>query len=435
MVDFDVIVVGAGFAGATAARDLAERGLEVGLLEAHDHVGGRAYSRKFRGRDELVELGGQYFLRSRHSHVVAEIARYGVATKQGADASPVFVNGGVRRKALPVPAEELGELERAWFHLYHAAQAVASDIAPSTQPHAHLDIPAMEFFAPLNLAPTTSEFIESVLSLWLHADPRTASILSVLRQVAAFGYSPLALVASISEGFETFEDGTASLATAMAAHPGIHLRLSTPVSRISHGDGRVTVTTATGEEFGSKACVVAVPTQVMLDIDYSPPLSAEKQETLGRDSVSRPYKICMLVDGLESVPFCMGMGPMQMMAGTHQLADGLQIVSAFGAESVCKVDPNSIEAAQEALDYYYDGAKVLAVDTHDWMQDPYIKAGPRQDAAGFVHRFSRILNEPEGALVFAGADMVDSLWRNWINGAIESGHNAADRADSIIGRQ
>lgn len=42
-MNYDVIIVGAGFAGSTAARKLAEKGKHVLLLEKRDHIGGNAY--------------------------------------------------------------------------------------------------------------------------------------------------------------------------------------------------------------------------------------------------------------------------------------------------------------------------------------------------------------------------------------------------------
>ena len=52
---YDAIVIGGGFAGAVAARDLTEEGYRVLLLEARERLGGRTYSSKFPGTDVDVE--------------------------------------------------------------------------------------------------------------------------------------------------------------------------------------------------------------------------------------------------------------------------------------------------------------------------------------------------------------------------------------------
>jgi monoamine oxidase len=55
----DVVVVGAGLAGLSAARSLLDAGLDVLVLEARDRVGGRTHS--VEEADGLViEYGGQW---------------------------------------------------------------------------------------------------------------------------------------------------------------------------------------------------------------------------------------------------------------------------------------------------------------------------------------------------------------------------------------
>jgi monoamine oxidase len=57
--EVDVVILGAGIAGLTAARSLAERGMHVVLLEAKDRVGGRVFTRKAEGGG-TVELGAEF---------------------------------------------------------------------------------------------------------------------------------------------------------------------------------------------------------------------------------------------------------------------------------------------------------------------------------------------------------------------------------------
>jgi monoamine oxidase len=53
---YDVIVIGAGYTGLTAARDLTTTGHEVLLVEARDRIGGRTWSSNLDGYP--FEMGG-----------------------------------------------------------------------------------------------------------------------------------------------------------------------------------------------------------------------------------------------------------------------------------------------------------------------------------------------------------------------------------------
>src|SRR3712207_5893418 len=57
--DADVVVVGAGLAGLTAARELERGGVSVVVIEARDRVGGRTLNEAV-GDDKIVEIGGQW---------------------------------------------------------------------------------------------------------------------------------------------------------------------------------------------------------------------------------------------------------------------------------------------------------------------------------------------------------------------------------------
>ena len=80
---YDVIVIGGGFAGVTAARETARGGAKTLLLEARDRLGGRTWTHRWNDTD--IELGGGW-VHWHQPHVWSEITRAGLAVELGEDA-------------------------------------------------------------------------------------------------------------------------------------------------------------------------------------------------------------------------------------------------------------------------------------------------------------------------------------------------------------
>ena len=80
----DVVVLGAGLAGLSAARELTESGLDFVVLEARDRVGGRTYTVPFEAAGCSVDLGAEWVAPGHHSALVAELARYGIGLESSA---------------------------------------------------------------------------------------------------------------------------------------------------------------------------------------------------------------------------------------------------------------------------------------------------------------------------------------------------------------
>lgn len=71
----DVVVVGAGLSGLTAARELQYAGLEVLVLEARDHPGGRTQATEVRG--VTIDLGGEW-IDAAHTEIRSLVADLGI---------------------------------------------------------------------------------------------------------------------------------------------------------------------------------------------------------------------------------------------------------------------------------------------------------------------------------------------------------------------
>ena len=83
--EYGAIVIGGGFAGVTAARDLQKNGVKTLLIEARNRLGGRTFTSKFAGHK--TDLGGTW-VGWLQPHVWSEINRYGLEMEETPGAAP-----------------------------------------------------------------------------------------------------------------------------------------------------------------------------------------------------------------------------------------------------------------------------------------------------------------------------------------------------------
>ncbi len=417
-MDADTVVVGAGFAGLRAARDLAERGYEVLLLEARDRVGGRAYSTDLGGR--IAELGGSWFT-PEHHEVRAELERYGQPIRESVlPRRARWRTAGELRHGLPVPWDELGALEQALAR-------IASDAGALVREEARQWGSGADYIDGLHPPPATRDFLVGWWQLMAGAPPEVAASSEMLATISAHG----GLAGLVSCLAHSPEKGWSALAEAMAASEGIALHLSSPVVSLEDDGETVAVETA-DHAFHARAAIVAVPVNCVPSLTFDPVLPLSVQAAMGRN-VGCAIKLVLLLRNVEPHSLAVGHDeelPLRWWWADDEV-DGVTRVVAFGWMDG-SFDACDCEHVASAVSGYFPEAQLVDYASHDWNADPWSNGTWLTVPSDEPDLFEPPRFALDGRIVLAGSD-VASTEAGWLEGAVRSGALAADRVAALLG--
>jgi monoamine oxidase len=433
---YDCVVVGAGYAGICAARDLSDRGRSVVVLEARDRVGGRMHRRPFQGRtDVYIEEGGAYVDPSLQPHIRRETERYRISLSQvdNSTGEVRFRTAGARRR-IPVPVEELACLERAWVHTAQAARRINPALPFSAQTVGDLDVSIGDFFGPLELPPATLDLLCGLIGGYGAAVPEQISMLQVLGWIAGCKSSPFGAFVGV---FDTkFTNGTGELIRAMIADAGLAIELNTPVSAVDATDGTVRVVTASGGVWDGATCIVAIPSNCFGDIAITG-ISEHKRQVIGELHGSLGAKAFFIVENAPAgFVGISGQGDaetrgLRWLFDDQALDEGSRLMVGFSSSEV--FNAVSVYDADLAVKAFLPDAVVRAVDLHNWTDDPYSRGLFRVHPPGTGRDYARRVNERDGRIVFAGSDVAEDIWAGaFMEGALQSGTAAAHTISTLL---
>ena len=425
----EVIVVGGGFAGLIAARELRTAGRRVLILEGRGRLGGRTFTSDFAGTE--VELGGAH-VHWFQPHVFAELTRYGLSfTPPPEPARWSYVSQGrMQDSTVEDLLPRMSELfERvfpdalATLPLPHQPLALADAVAA-------LDHQSMQDrIDDSDLTAEERDLVNAVLSTACSAPCAEGALTAMMRWFSLAGWS----FGLMLEAVGAYGLRTADLVAALVADAQPEVRLSTPVAGIEQADEQVTVTARGGEAFTAPAVLVTVPLNTLGAIDFSPALAPEKQAEAARGQASRGVKVWAHVRG-DFEPFYVQAPddqPITFLEVREVLADGSKLLMAFGPDAE-RMAPDDEPAVRRAVGQLLPGgAEVVAVTGHDWRADEFSRGTWSVFRPGQLSGALAALQAPHGRVVFAGGDVANG-WNGFIDGAIESGLWAARSVTQLL---
>jgi monoamine oxidase len=444
----DVVVVGAGLAGLSAARSVAAAGHSVTVLEARDRVGGRTLNRSL-GNGKVVEIGGE-FVGPTQNYTLGLTKELGVGTFPAyQDLNSAYINSNnqvsyYNGSIPPAGATGLVDLALLVTKIDTLAAQVPVD-APWTWSHAsEYDSQSADTWIRAN-APdqqTALDLVDLFFDSAFGAIAAEVSALYVLAQVAGFGDRQN--VGMIERGISSkggaqdsrFVGGSQLLSIRAAEQLGKRVVLNAPVRAIEQSGNSATVTSDAGV-WKAKRVIVATPPQLAAEINWTPLLppildAMRRRMTLGtlmKIHAVYPEPFWRKDPGVWMALKIGGVVP-EMFDNTPPEGTPGILMGFHGGHSWRRYANDPVGRRQGALNDFAQAfgpgcLKPIDYFEQDWTSEQWSRGCPVSVIApGAVTEFLPNLIVPFGRVHWAGTETA-TYWNGYMDGAISSGQRAA----------
>ncbi|GGP90023.1 monoamine oxidase [Actinomadura coerulea] len=453
----DVVIVGAGLSGLTAARDLVAAGRSVVVLEARDRPGGRVYGMPL--GDGTTNEGGAEFIGPTQDRIAALAKDMGVDTYATYnEGKNVYYRDGKRSLyatdgllgAVP-PDWGVVDLELALLKLGAMVKEVPVGEPWKAARAEEWDAQTFYTWSRSNSLSSGARFLmDAFASSTLSMRSQEVSLLYLLNYAASAGNE--ANPGTIDRLINTrggaqesrFAGGSQEVPIRLAARLGDIVHYNAPVRSIATGAGGATVT-AEGITVSAKRVVVAMSPAIAGRIDFSPALPASRAQLAQRYPMGSVAKFVAVYD----TPFWRADG----LTG-QAVADGGAIDATFdnsppdGSRGILMGFMNQANIRRldgaPAADVRAAGLASFTRLFGDKAANPKLTAFQRWDnetwsgggpvgvaPPGALTAFGPALREPCGPIHWAGTE-TSGYWTGYMDGAVRSGERVAEEVDAAL---
>ncbi len=443
----DVVVVGAGFAGLAAARELTRQGHKVLVFEGRDRVGGRSFTGSVAGLP--ADMGGS-FVGPTQDAVLALAAELEVPT------IPVYHQGKnvIRWRGLARPYSGtiprlslagLLDIGRLRWQFERLSRTVPIGAPWDARRARELDgVSLRQWLRSVHATESSHDLMSIMARVTWGCETEDVSMLHAARYVRAAGGLDRLLDVEDGAQQDRFPGGTQQIAKLAAAELGSRVVLDARVSCIErHGSG-VTVTTDKGQA-DAGFVIVAIPPAHRAAIEFNPPLPPEHQELARHWPQGRLSKAYAAYP----TPFWRANGfSGQALSDKGPVFITFDVSPADAGDSAPGillgfVDArafDSLPAEQRRRDALRCFASLFGDEAlnpldyvdHRWGTEEFAPGGPTAAVPpGSWTKFGPLLREPVGPIHWAGTETADE-WTGYFDGAVRSGQRAAAEVEALL---
>ncbi len=463
--DTQVVVVGAGIAGLTAARRLVAAGIDALVVEARDRVGGRTLNYSVTAPQALpgtiVEVGGQW-VGPGQDRVLALIDELGLSTfKTYEDGNYIDYRNGLKTQyghIFPIDPLNLGLNRLPLTDPIGAAEAaIAIQTLGSMAKQVPLDAPwtaskaaawdSQTFQSWMDASLFTGgarSLMQLVIETLFCAQPRELSLLHVLSTFHSGGGLEHMIGTTGGAQDSRIVGGSQLISMRMAQELGSRVLLRAPVARITCSDSGVSVS---GDQFSVRAqrAIVTLPPTLAGRITYTPALNGLRDQLTQRFPMGSVIKVqCVYPSpfwrdaGLNG-QVTSDTGPVKSTFDNSPPDAGIGVIVGFIAGTEARAatlqtrEQRMAGVIESFVRYFGEQARTpLEYIEHDWSSEEYSRGGYLGYLPpGVWLDYGSAMSTPIGRIHWAGAE-TSGINRGYFDGAVRSGERAAEEVATVL---